>query len=188
MSHRPHSWVSDASVLCLCCRSAVPALMGSYRTGRTLGIVASSSSLQRAWDSTTTAAASGAPGSYLAFELSTSDDGWSWQPVQFRQSGFAAISSSTAGPVGQEGVLGKVRGVYEPRLQGQLAAAGSGSLEDNSWLLGLADKVLEVRGSRCSNDSRGNLAAAHDISCLQAVSSMRLQTEAVMNILRHCLR
>jgi hypothetical protein len=126
--------------------------MGSYRAGRTLGIVASSSSLQRAWDSTTTAAASGAPGSYLAFELSTSDDGWSWQPVQFRQSGFAGIGSSiagSAGPVGQEGVLGKVRGVYEPRLQGRLAAASSGSLEDNSWLLGLADKVMEVRGRRC---------------------------------------
>jgi hypothetical protein len=129
--------------------------MGSYRTGRTLGIIASSTSLQRAWAATTTAATSGAPGSYLAFELSTSDDGWSWQAVQFRQSGFAMFGSSMVGSAGsvvrQEGLLGKVRGVYEPRLQGLLAAAGSGSLEDNSWLLGLADKVLEVGGSRRSN-------------------------------------
>jgi hypothetical protein len=132
----------------------VPALMAGYRTCRTLGIVASSSSLQRAWASTSAAAASGSAGSYLAFELSTSDDGWSWQPVQFRQSGFAVSGSSmegTAGSVKQEGVMGRVRGVYEPRLQGRLAAAGSGSLEDNSWLLGLADKVLEVGGTRCSS-------------------------------------
>jgi hypothetical protein len=124
------------------CRRSVPALLDGYRTCRTLGIVASSSSLQRAWASTSAAATSGAPGSYLAFELSTSDDGWAWQPVQFRQSDFGTL----AGPAGQEGLLRRVRGVYEPRLQGRLAAAGSGSLEDNPWLLGLADKVLEVRG------------------------------------------
>ncbi|WIA34659.1 hypothetical protein OEZ86_012974 [Tetradesmus obliquus] len=116
---------------------SVPALMDSYRFCRTWGVVSSSSSLQRSWAATSTAAASGVPGSYLAFELSTSDDGWAWQPVRFRQSGFAGMSA------GQEGLLGRLRGVYEPRLQGRLAAAGSGSLEDDAWLLGLADKVLE---------------------------------------------
>lgn len=130
-----------SACLSICGNRSVPALMDSYRFCRTWGVVSSSSSLQRSWAATSTAAASGVPGSYLAFELSTSDDGWAWQPVRFRQSGFGGMSA------GQEGLLGRLRCVYEPRLQGRLAAAGSGSLEDDAWLLGLADKVLEVRES-----------------------------------------
>lgn len=112
-------------------RSSVPGLLNVYRGGRAYGIVSSSSTTQLAWQATA-AAAQQLPGSYLAFQLSTSLDGQAWQPVRFSH-GVPAAG------------LGSLRGVYEPRLQGRLAAAGSGSLEDNMWLLSLADRLLEVR-------------------------------------------
>ena len=84
----------------------------------------------------TAIAAEQLPGSYLIYEVSTSEDNVTWQPVGFKQ------GLTTKGPG-----LASLRGLYEPRLQGRLLAAGIGDLTDknNLWLLNLADKILEVR-------------------------------------------
>lgn len=107
-------------------------MVSTYQFARDRGMVSSEASLRSALDKTAVAAQL-LPGSYLVFQFSTSQDNVTWQPVIFKQ------GLTTDGPG-----LDSLRGVYEPRLQGRLLAAGTGDITDNMWLLNLADKILEV--------------------------------------------
>lgn len=148
-----HAW-------CAACRF-IPGLPKAYEYARYWGVVSGTAKARAAFRASAVAAAIH-PGSVLAYEVYVMNTSEVWHRVPFKtvlgppvqaSEGKSEDSSSdsnrSSGSGSDDGAwwgwLRDLRGLYEPRLQAKMAAAGARDAWDEEWLVRLTTKTVEVR-------------------------------------------